>query len=84
MRGYTREAGVRSLDREIAAVARKVARRLAEGQREPVRITADNLAEYLGRPRFFDEVAERTTRPGWPRVSPGRRWAAMCCSSRSR
>jgi ATP-dependent Lon protease len=64
VRGYTREAGLRNLEREIAAVARKVARRLAEGQRESVRITVDSLAEYLGRPRFFDEVAERTTRPG--------------------
>ncbi|MGH8589522.1 MAG: S16 family serine protease, partial [Gammaproteobacteria bacterium] len=64
VRGYTREAGVRNLEREIAAVARKVARRLAEGHPEPVRITTDNLVEYLGRPRFFDEVAERTTRPG--------------------
>jgi ATP-dependent Lon protease len=71
VRGYTREAGVRNLEREIAAVARKVARRLAEGQREPVRITADNVAEYLGRPRFFDEVAERTTRPG---VATGLAW----------
>jgi ATP-dependent Lon protease len=71
VRGYTREAGVRSLDREIAAVARKVARRLAEGQSEPVRITADRLVEYLGRPRFFDEVAERTTRPG---VATGLAW----------
>src|SRR5437867_1790020 len=64
VRGYTREAGVRNLEREIAAVARKVARRLAEGRREPVRISADRVVEYLGRPRFFDEVAERTTRPG--------------------
>ena len=71
VRGYTREAGVRNLEREIAAVARKVARRLAEGQREPVRITADNLVEYLGRPRFLDEVAERTTRPG---VATGLAW----------
>jgi len=71
VRGYTREAGVRSLEREIAAVARKVARRLAEGQQEPVRITADRLAEYLGRPRFLDEVAERTTRPG---VATGLAW----------
>jgi ATP-dependent Lon protease len=71
VRGYTREAGVRSLDREIAAVARKVARRLAEGQSESVRITADKLVEYLGRPRFFDEVAERTTRPG---VATGLAW----------
>jgi ATP-dependent Lon protease len=70
-RRYTREAGVRNLEREIAAVARKVARRIAEGNREPVRITADNVAEYLGRPRFFDEVAERTTRPG---VATGLAW----------
>jgi ATP-dependent Lon protease len=71
IRGYTREAGVRNLEREIATVARKVARRLAEGQREPVRVTADRVAEYLGRPRFFDEVAERTTRPG---VATGLAW----------
>jgi ATP-dependent Lon protease len=71
VRGYTREAGVRNLEREIAAAARKVARRLAEGHPEPVRITVENLAEYLGRPRFFDEVAERTTRPG---VATGLAW----------
>jgi ATP-dependent Lon protease len=71
VRGYTREAGVRNLEREIAAVARKVARRLAEGQRVSVRITVDSLTEYLGRPRFFDEVAERTTRPG---VATGLAW----------
>jgi ATP-dependent Lon protease len=71
VRGYTREAGVRNLEREIAAVARKVARRLAEGHHEPVRITADNLVEYLTRPRFFDEVAERTARPG---VATGLAW----------
>jgi ATP-dependent Lon protease len=71
VRGYTREAGVRSLEREIATAARKVARRLAEGQRDPVRITADNLGEYLGRPHFFDEVAERTSRPG---IATGLAW----------
>ena len=71
VREYTREAGVRSLEREIATAARKVARRLAEGQRDPVRITADNLGEYLGRPRFFDEVAERTSRPG---IATGLAW----------
>ena len=74
IRSYTREAGVRNLDREIATVARKVARRLAEGQREPVRITIANLAEYLGRPRFFDEVVERTTRPG---VATGLAWTPV-------
>ena len=71
VRGYTREAGVRSLEREIATAARKVARRLAEGQRDAVRVTAANLAEYLGRPRFFDEVAERTSRPG---IATGLAW----------
>jgi ATP-dependent Lon protease len=71
VRGYTREAGVRNLDREIATIARKVARRLAEGHHESVRITAQNLVEYLGRPRFFDEVAERTNRPG---VATGLAW----------
>jgi ATP-dependent Lon protease len=65
---------VRSLEREIAAIARKVARRIAEGHREPVRITADRLTEYLGRPRFFDEVAERTTRPG---VATGLAWTPV-------
>jgi ATP-dependent Lon protease len=71
VRAYTREAGVRNLEREIAAVARKVARRLAEGERGPFRVTADNLVEFLGRPRFFDEVAERTSRPG---VATGLAW----------
>jgi ATP-dependent Lon protease len=74
IRGYTREAGVRSLEREIATVARKVARQLAEGRREPVRITVENLGEYLGRPHFFDEVAERTNRPG---VATGLAWTPV-------
>jgi ATP-dependent Lon protease len=74
VRGYTREAGVRSLDRELAAIARKMARRLAEGGKEPVRITAAQLGEYLGRPRFFDEVAERTTRPG---IATGLAWTPV-------
>src|SRR3989454_1898864 len=47
------------------------ARRWSGAQHEPVRITADSLAEYLGRPRFLDEVAERTTRPG---VATGLAW----------
>jgi ATP-dependent Lon protease len=71
IRGYTREAGVRSLEREIATIARKVARRLAEGQREPVHVTPEKLTDFLGRPRFFDEVTERTARPG---VATGLAW----------
>jgi ATP-dependent Lon protease len=71
VRGHTREAGVRGLEREIATVVRKVARRVAEGHREPVRITPEAVGELLGRPRFQDEVAERTTRPG---VATGLAW----------
>jgi ATP-dependent Lon protease len=71
VRGYTREAGVRSLDREIATVCRKVARRIAEGRAEPVHLTAAGVSELLGRPRFIDEVAERTRRPG---VATGLAW----------
>jgi ATP-dependent Lon protease len=74
VRGYTREAGVRSLEREIATVTRKIVRRLAEGQRDPVRVTAGSIGEYLGRPRFFDEVAERTTLPG---VATGLAWTPV-------
>jgi ATP-dependent Lon protease len=62
---------VRNLEREIATVARKVARRLAEGQTGTVRVTAEALPDSLGRPRFFDEAAERTTRPG---VAIGLAW----------
>src|SRR3989442_4820543 len=69
-----REAGVRNLEREIATIARKVARRIAEGHAEPVRVTAQNVVEYLGRPHFFDEVAERTDRPG---VATGLAWTPV-------
>jgi ATP-dependent Lon protease len=71
VRGYTREAGVRGLEREIAAVARKVARRLGEGQAQAVQVAAGQVTDYLGRPRFFDEVADRTARPG---VATGLAW----------
>jgi ATP-dependent Lon protease len=74
VRGYTRESGVRNLEREIATVARKIARRVAEGQREPIRVSAGNLVDFLGRPRFFDEVAERTDRPG---VATGLAWTPV-------
>jgi ATP-dependent Lon protease len=74
VRRYTREAGVRNLEREIAAVARKVARRLAEGEPGPFHVSAESLADYLGRPRFFDEVVERTARPG---VATGLAWTPV-------
>jgi ATP-dependent Lon protease len=71
IRGYTREAGVRNLDREIATVCRKVARRIAEGHAEPLRVTAELVQTYLERPRFTDDVLARTDRPG---VATGLAW----------
>jgi ATP-dependent Lon protease len=68
---YTREAGLRNLEREIAAVCRKVARRHAEGQRAPATITAARVIEALGPPRYFREVADRTGTPG---VATGLAW----------
>src|SRR5688500_2508425 len=71
-RVYTREAGVRSLEREIASVCRKLARRRAEGQTEPVRVTPDVVTSSLGVPRFeIEEVEERTRVPG---VATGLAW----------
>jgi ATP-dependent Lon protease len=71
IREYTREAGVRNLEREIAAVIRKAARRISEGTPTPIRVTAEQIPEYLRRPRFYDEVAERIDRPG---VATGLAW----------
>ncbi|HJR96954.1 MAG TPA: endopeptidase La [Actinomycetota bacterium] len=62
---YTREAGVRNLERELGKALRKVATRIAGGDAEaPVTIDADDVREYLGRQKFFFEAAERTAVPG--------------------
>ncbi len=68
--GYTREAGVRNLERQIGALARKIARKVTEGE-EPPRVTIRNLAELLGPRLFYSEVAERTGQPG---VACGLAW----------
>jgi ATP-dependent Lon protease len=74
-RGYTREAGVRSLEREIASVCRKVARRRAEGHTDLTRITPDVVTSFLGVPRFeLEEVEERTRVPG---VAIGLAWTPV-------
>lgn len=63
--GYTREAGVRNLEREIANVARKRAREVVEGNRnEKVKINRKMVTEYLGSRKFYGEMAERTKSPG--------------------
>ncbi|MEO6913424.1 MAG: endopeptidase La [Candidatus Baltobacteraceae bacterium] len=61
---YTREAGVRNLEREIGTVFRKVARRIAEFPRFKGRIKPENLQEYLSRPRFYNEVKKRVASIG--------------------
>jgi ATP-dependent Lon protease len=69
---YTREAGVRNLEREIGALCRKIARRVAEhGLEGPVRIAPEDLAELLGPVRFEPELAERAGQPG---VAVGLAW----------
>lgn len=66
IRSYTREAGVRNLEREIGAVNRKVVTLIAEGKRKKVKITPKIVRELIGRPRFFgnEEIAERVSMPG--------------------
>lgn len=66
IRSYTREAGVRNLEREIGAVSRKIVTQIAEGKTEKVVITPGMIREYLGRPKYFsnEEIAERTSIPG--------------------
>jgi ATP-dependent Lon protease len=72
IRGYTREAGVRNLEREIASLCRKAARRRAEGNEAPLHITAAVVVELLGAPIFLDEeMEERTKEPG---VAIGLAW----------
>jgi ATP-dependent Lon protease len=61
---YTREAGVRNLERELGKVLRKAARRVAEGHEGAITIGPDDLQDALGRPRFHHEAAERTATPG--------------------
>jgi len=76
IRRYTREAGVRSLEREIGSICRKRARRIAEGKSEGAEITPERVEEFLGAPRFRPdvEVAERTRRPG---VAVGLAWTPV-------
>ena len=75
IRGYTREAGVRNLEREIGALCRKAARRRAEGDETPIAVTPDVVMQMLGAPRFLDEeMEERTKEPG---VAIGLAWTPV-------
>jgi len=70
---YTREAGVRNLEREIASVCRKVARRVAEGEKKLTRVTSQSIENYLGPPKIFRDQLLQKNRVG---VTTGVAWTA--------
>ncbi|HTY59611.1 MAG TPA: endopeptidase La, partial [Bacteroidota bacterium] len=72
--GYTRESGVRTLERTIARVVRGVAREVAEGASGNTSVTRDSLTKYLGQQKFFPDVAERINRPG---IAVGLAWTPV-------
>ena len=76
IRSYTREAGVRNMEREIGAACRKVVTQIAEGKTETIRVTPEQVREFLGRPRHFstEEIATRTSIPG---VATGLAWTPV-------
>ncbi|MFC7395768.1 endopeptidase La [Chelatococcus sp. GCM10030263] len=74
IRSYTREAGVRSLEREIGRALRHIAVGIAEGSAEKAHVGVDNVGELLGPPRFEDEVAMRVSVPG---VATGLAWTPV-------
>ena len=71
---YTREAGVRQLERNVGSVARKVALKIAQAQAEAVTVTAADVREYLGPPRFYPEEARKELPAG---VATGMAWTEM-------
>lgn len=74
IRSYTREAGVRSLERELSRIARKIARDLASGKQKVPSITIKNLAKYLGPVKFLPTLAEKTHPVG---MATGLAWTAV-------
>lgn len=76
IRSYTRESGVRNLEREIGSLCRKVVTQIAEGKTKKVNIGVKKVAEFLGRPRYYgdEELANRTSVPG---VATGLAWTSV-------
>ncbi|HUV76762.1 MAG TPA: endopeptidase La [Desulfobacterales bacterium] len=68
---YTSEAGLRNLERELGSLCRKVARRIAEGEKGPFKITKNNLEKYLGVPKYFPELDQENSQVG---LSTGLAW----------
>ncbi len=73
IREYTREAGVRELEREIGSICRKIATKIAEGSETHLCVTEGAVTEYLGKQTYYFEVAERTQIPG---VATGLAWTS--------
>jgi ATP-dependent Lon protease len=74
-RDYTREAGVRNLERELGSICRKLVTRVSEKKAEfPIRVTSDKLQDLLGKPTFYSEVADRTETSG---VATGLVWTPV-------
>jgi ATP-dependent Lon protease len=73
VRSYTKEAGVRNMEREIAAICRSVARDVAEGKTEKTNVAADDIHKLLGPIKFYSEIAERTKYSG---VATGLAWTS--------
>jgi ATP-dependent Lon protease len=73
IRMYTKEAGVRNLEREIGNICRKVATKIAEGNNQPAEISISTIREYLGKPKYYEteEIIRRTAFPG---VATGLAW----------
>jgi ATP-dependent Lon protease len=76
IRSYTREAGVRNLEREIGSVCRKVVTKIAEGEEFKEEIEAEEIGQYLGRAKYYhtEEIADRTSMPG---VATGLSWTPV-------
>jgi len=74
IRHYTREAGLRNIEREVGSLCRKVARGITEGKTDPVTVDPSKVHEFLGAERYFSEIAERTQEPG---VAIGLAWTPM-------
>lgn len=73
IRDYTFEAGVRNLEREIASIMRKVARKVAEGRRTKTKVTAEKIGDYLGPQKYYYGLAEENDEPG---VATGVAWTS--------
>jgi ATP-dependent Lon protease len=74
IRAYTREAGVRQLERELGSVCRSVATHVAEGSKDKVTVERDSVKNYLGPQKYFNDVALRTSMPG---VATGLAWTPV-------